>query len=213
MKIYDISLPLSTKDMVFPGTPKMNYSLTHNIKNDKYNLSLVTLNSHAGTHTDAPSHFIENGYTLDQVDLNKYVGKAIVLDCITKKDFEQICVEDAKPYKEKIENYKRVIFKTGWSKFFNTPKYFTDYPIITFELAEWLVQRGVVMVGVESPSLNPALYIEVHKMLLGNGVAIIEGLANLESLPSEEIFFVGAPIALKGGDGFPIRAVAILNCL
>jgi len=66
-----------------------------------------------------------------------------------------------------------------------------------------------VMVGVEPPSLNPASYIEVHRAFLENNVAIVEGLTNLESLPGPEIFFVGAPIGLVNGDGFPVRAFAI----
>jgi arylformamidase len=65
------------------------------------------------------------------------------------------------------------------------------------------------MVGVEPPSLNPGKYIEVHKALLSAGVAVVEGLTNLETLPEDEIFFIGAPVALKGADGFPLRALGI----
>lgn len=209
MKIYDLSFPLSTQDMVFPGTPKMDYVLTQEIKSDHFNLGLVSVNTHAGTHTDAPLHFIEGGEALEQVDVSKYVGKAIVIDCTDKKAFDKIDIDDAAPYTKQIEECQRVIFKTGWSKNYNKEEFFTDYPVITLELAEWLVQRGVVMVGVEPPSLNPELYIEVHQTFLGNGVAIVEGLTNLDSLPSDEIFFVGAPIGIKGADGFPIRAIAI----
>ena len=209
MKIYDLSYPLSVDDLVFPGTPTMHYEHTHQVKDDQYNLGLVSINTHAGTHTDAPLHFIENGRPLDQVDISKYIGPAFVIDCTTKHAFDVIDVCDVAKYEDDIARCKRVIFKTGWSEHYNKPEFYTDYPVLSLELARWLVERKIVMVGVEPPSLNPALYIEVHKAFLENDVAIIEGLTNLNSLPSSEIFFLGAPIGLVDGDGFPLRAVAI----
>ncbi len=209
MKIYDLSFPVSVDDMVFPGTSKMNYLRTKTIEKDNYNLGLASINTHAGTHTDAPLHFIDNGKSLDQVDINSYVGNAFIIDCSTKQAFDIIDVNDAEPYEEQIRECKRVIFKTGWSKKFNTPEYYTDYPVISLELAKWLVKKGIVLVGVEPPSLNPALYIEVHKTFLNSDVAIVEGLTNLEKLPGSRIFFFGVPIRLVDGDGFPIRALAI----
>ncbi|NLT98992.1 MAG: cyclase family protein [Christensenellaceae bacterium] len=209
MKIYDLSLPLSVTDPVFPGTPGMAYEHTQLISKDHYNLGLVHVNTHAGTHTDAPLHFIEGGTDLAAVDPGKYVGPAYVVECTDKGAFDVIDVSDVEPHAENIVRCRRVIFKTGWSKQFGRPEYFTDYPVISLELARWLTENGIVMVGVEPPSLNPALYIEVHQTLLEGGVAVVEGLTNLDCLPSQEIFFCGAPIALVEGDGFPIRALAI----
>lgn len=209
MKIYDLSLPFSKDTLVFPGTPKMDYVRSQTVEKDNYNLGLISINTHAGTHTDAPLHFIDNGTSLADVEVGKYVGEAVVVDCSSKKAFDVIDVEDAITYEDKIIRCKRVIFKTGWSKFYKEDKFFTDYPIITVKLAKWLVDKGIVMIGVEPPSLNPADYIVVHKILLESGVAVVEGLTNLDVLPSDEIFFVGTPLALKDGDGFPIRAIAI----
>jgi arylformamidase len=81
--------------------------------------------------------------------------------------------------------------------------------VSTITIHKWLVKKGIIMVSVEPPSLNSAFYIKVHKAFLENGVAIVEGLTNLESLPDSQIFFVGAPIGLANGDGFPIRTLAI----
>jgi kynurenine formamidase len=209
MKVYDLTLPFAIDMIVFPGTPSMDYELSQTIAKDNYNLGIASINTHAGTHTDAPLHFIQGGDSLEKIDVCKYIGKAVVADCSVKSDFDEINVSDLLPYSEKIADYKRVIIKTGWSKHFNEPKYFTDYPVITLELANWLVGLGVLMVGVEPPSLNPGKYIEVHKALLSAGVAVVEGLTNLETLPEDEIFFIGAPVALKGADGFPLRALGI----
>jgi kynurenine formamidase len=187
----------------------MAYEHTQQISRDHYNLGLVHVNTHAGTHTDAPLHFIDGGTDMAAVDPGKYVGPAYVVDCTDKGAFEVIDVADAEPYAENIASCQRVIFRTGWAKRFGTPEYYTDYPVISLELAKWLANKDVVMVGVEAPSLNPALYIEVHRVLLEGGIAVVEGLTNLDSLPGPQILFCGAPIALVEGDGFPIRALAI----
>ena len=102
-----------------------------------------------------------------------------------------------------------MLFHTGWSAHVNTPEYFTDYPRIALELAERLVHLGVVLLGVEPPSLNPPLYIEVHRALLGNNVAIIEGLRGLDAILGKEVIFCGAPLTFSGADGFPVRAYAM----
>jgi len=209
MKVYDLTLPFAIDMMVFPGTPSMSYKLSQTVTKDNYNLGIASINTHAGTHTDAPLHFIQGGDSLEKIDVCKYIGKTVIADCSVKSDFDEIYVSDLLPYSEKIADYKRVIIKTGWSKHFNEPKYFTDYPVITLELTNWLVELGISMIGVESPSLNPKKYIEVHKALLSAGVVIVEGLTNLETIPGDEIFFIGAPIALKGADGFPLRALGI----
>lgn len=209
MKTYDLTLPFSKDTLVFPGTPEMSYEHTHTIEEVHYNLGLISVNTHAGTHTDAPLHFIDKGKDLAQVDFNKYVGMAVVIDCTYREAKEAVTVADVAKYEDKITEHKRVIIRTGWSKYYNEDKFFTDYPYVSLELAKWLADRDVVMVGVEPPTLNGAEYIEVHQVLLGNGIAVVEGLCNLDQLERDEVFFVGAPLPLKDGDGFPIRAIAI----
>jgi len=210
MKIYDLTLPFSINTPVFPGTPGMNYSLSHTVENDNYNLGIASINSHAGTHTDAPRHFLDEGCCLNDVDIHKYIGYAVVVNCTNKTAFGEITIDDAKPYEDLIKEHKKVIFHTGWSNYVNEECFFTDYPTITESLAEYLVDFGVHMIGVEAPSLNPEKYIEVHKIFLSNGVAVVEALTNLDSLPQDIIFFSGAPVGMAEADGFPIRAVAII---
>jgi len=209
MKLYDLSHPFSAADMVFPGTPAMEYKLTHTMENDNYNLGLAAVNSHAGTHTDAPRHFLKDGATLEAIPLENYVGSCVVIDVRHRGANEDITVNDILANEDTIRAKKRVLFLTGWSEKVNTAEYFTDYPRISLELAKRLVELGVVMVGVEPPSLNPPLYIEVHQALLANNVAIVEGLRGLENILGKEVIFCGAPLAFVGADGFPVRAYAI----
>lgn len=210
MKIYDLTLPLSVKTtQVFPGTPPMEYRLSHTVVKDNYNLGIASINSHAGTHTDAPRHFLDSGCCLDQVDIEKYIGYTVIVDCTHRGAFEEISVEDVRPYEEQIRKHKKVILKTGWSGCFREARFFTDYPVITEKLAEYLVELGVHMIGVEAPSLNPDKAMEVHKIFLKCGVAVVEALTNLERLPREVMFFSGAPVGIAEADGFPIRAAVI----
>ncbi|MEI8199616.1 MAG: cyclase family protein [Eubacteriales bacterium] len=209
MKIYDLTLRLSVHGSVFPGTPEMDYNLSHTIEKDHYNLGIASINSHAGTHTDAPRHFLEEGSCLDAVPLEKYIGYTVVADCTQKQAFDKIDVSDLLPYEDRIRKYKKLLLHTNWSNYAGEPEFYTDYPIITEELADWLVSLGLELIGVEAPSLNPEKYIEVHKTFLSNGTAIIESLTNLSSLPSDIVFFSAAPIPLAEADGFPVRALAI----
>ena len=210
MKIYDLSLPFSKDMPVFPGTPGMDYALSHTVEKDNYNLGIASINSHAGTHTDAPRHFLAKGSCLNDVDINHYIGYAVVIDCTGKAAFDAITIDDAKPYEDVIKKHKKVIFRTDWSKLADQECFYTDYPIVTESLADYLVGLGIHMIGVESPSLNPEKYIEVHKTFLANDVAVVEALTNLDLLPQDVIFFSGAPVGMAEADGFPIRAVAII---
>lgn len=210
MKIVDLSHKFNINDDVFPGTDRMNCIRTHKVPTEGYNLTLVTVNSHAGTHTDAPLHFIDNGTSLGEVNIEKYVGKCFVVDCHQNGEPNAfIELEDVVPYEEQIKKAGKVIFYTGWDKQFGKDNFFTEYPGLTEELTEYLVGLGVDMVGVEGPSLSTVKGTEVHHILLEKGVAVVESLANLESLAGKEILFCGAPIAFEEMDGFPIRAYAI----
>jgi kynurenine formamidase len=194
---------------VFPGTPPVGYIVSHTIEKDNFNLAQAIINTHAGTHIDAPRHFVPGAPGLEGIKLEAYVGKALIVDCTSKKDNDSITVEDMKPFENEICKGSRLIIRTDWYKCASEHKYFTDYPRISVGLARWLVEKGVIMLGVEPPSLNPPEYIEVHRTLLEGGVTIIEGLANLDTLNKNEVLFVGAPVIFNQADGFPLRAIAI----
>lgn len=209
MKVTDLSHKFNINDEVFPGTKKMNFYRTQTVEKDTYNLSMATINSHAGTHTDAPLHFVGDGKSLGEVDINKYVGRCFVVDCTDKGADSMIELNDVKQYESRIKDCKRVIFATGWNKHFNTDEFFTRYPSVSNDVARWLVDLGVEMMGVEGPSINTQTGQETHLILLENEVAIVEALTNLEGLLNKEIIFCGAPLSFEEMDGFPIKAYAI----
>ena len=211
MKVIDLSHPFRIDDMVFPGTESMSFRSTQTIDKDQYNLGLATINTHANTHTDAPYHYIKSGKTLGEVDINRYVGEAVVVDCRNRKENEVIGPDDMKPYEDQIKAAKRVLICTDWYKRFNTKEYFTDYQRISLECAEYLSSLGILLIGVEAPTLNSEIHVAIHKQFLENNIAVIEGLTNLDQLLNRKFTFCSAPIAFIGVDGFPVRAYAILN--
>ncbi len=122
---------------------------------------------------------------------------------ITIRDFEQ--------YKEYVKPDARLILRTGWSKNFPKKEYFSDGPMISIELARWLAKKKISMLGLETPGVHPIEWEKVHKILLKAEIVVVEGLAYLSKLKKDDIFFIAAPLKIKGRDGSPIRAMAIEN--
>ena len=179
-----------------------------------FNTTNLMLYSHAGTHMDAPRHFLDDGRTIDHLDLNKCIGPALVIDLSHKKPNSFLAVQDLASHGEKIGPGTRLLLRTDWDLHAELPDYRTSFPRISVELAEWLVRQGVWLVGMEMPSVASLQDKEeltaVHRTLLRGEVVIIECLANLRMLP-EEVIFVALPLKIENGDGSPIRAIALVE--
>ncbi len=189
--------------------PKLSISWHCNLDTLGYNLSRVTTSTHQGTHIDAPKHFYYEGKTIDCVPLDRCITRAFKADLTYKKPKEPITVADLLPYEDKIDKGLDVLLHTGWDKKFPADEFFSDFPYITKELADWFVAKKVGLVGMDMPTPNPTDWVYVHKTMLGGDVLIVEGLANMENITAEEFTFSGLPLKLKGRDGSPIRAVAM----
>jgi kynurenine formamidase len=190
---------------IFPNT---------SIEQEGFNTTQLKLYSHAGTHADAPRHFLQDGRTLEHVDLNKCVGPALVIDVSHKQPNSLITVADLGERAAQIGPGTRVLLYTGWDQHAALPDYRTSFPRIARELARWLVERGVWLVGMEMPSVaslqDRQELTEVHQILLRGEVVIVECLINLRLLPPE-VFFIALPLKIQGGDGSPVRAVALVD--
>jgi len=185
----------------------------HTSTNDAgYNTTNLHLYSHAGTHMDAPLHFVDGGATIDQWDLRKCVGTALVIDLSHKPANSPIMVADLADYANQIGKGSRLLLRTDWDRHADLADYRTGFPHVSVELAEWLVERGVWLVGVQAPSVatlqDRQALRDVHQILLRGGVVIVEGLANLDQLPPA-VEFIALPLKIQGGDGSPVRAIAV----
>lgn len=208
-KVIDLTLPIYHSAPTMPLDPKCAVIVHHTIDSMKYNITQLIISTHHGTHLDAPFHFFDDGRTVDKLDLSKCVGPAKVLDFTHLKKLHSITVKDFEPYKEHVKPGSRLVLKTGWSKNFPMKEYFSDGPMISVGLAKWLVRKKIAMLGLETPGVHPVEWEKVHKILLKAEIVIVEGLAYLNKLKKDNIFFITAPLKIKGRDGSPIRAMAI----
>lgn len=181
------------------------------IANEGYNTTNLHLYSHAGTHMDAPRHFVDGGATIDQWPLQKCIGPAIVIDLSFKAPDSLISVADLGESAKQIQAGSRVLLRTDWDAHAELADYRTHFPRISRELATWLVEQGVWLVGVQTPSVASLSdrdeLRDVHQTLLKGEVVIVECLMNLNQLP-EQVTLIALPLKIDGGDGSPVRAVA-----
>jgi kynurenine formamidase len=168
--------------------------------------SRITLDSHCGTHLDAPAHFVADGATVDTIAFDCLVGTCQVIDLPASAQDTAIGADDLP-----VIRYPRVLLRTKWSDQATTdPKaYFRHHPFLTRAAAESLVAAGVRLVGIDSPSVDLESE-DAHLILLSHGVVIVENLVNLSALP-EVCEIVVLPLPIVGGDGSPVRAIAILQ--
>jgi len=209
LKILDISVSLGSELPVWPGDPKIVLERARNIaKGDTSNDSRIACSVHAGTHVDAPAHFIENGATVDQLPLDILIGSAMVVellnvDIITPEILESVILP--------VE-MKRLLFKTKNSALWADPthQFNPDYVALSADAAEWLVQKGIRLVGVDYLSVQMYKDTEplTHQILLEAGVVIVEGL-NLHKARQASYQLVCLPLKLAGSEGAPARAILI----
>lgn len=175
----------------------------------------ITIGTHTGTHLDAPRHFIPNGETVDNIPVDVFVGAALVLDFTYAQDLQVIGIED---FERQIHGRKpeRIIMRFDWDKYWGTMKYYTDHPYISNEAAQWLVDTGVRLLGMDTPQADSPKNgrasgndSPVHKILLGSSIIKLEYLCNLKELLKQEIEIIALPLKIKDGDGAPVRCVAI----
>lgn len=207
MRVVDLSLPVNNR---MPGVDIWD---ARRLERDGWNASTLALYSHSGTHMDAPFHFLPDGATLDQQDLSVCIGPATMVNLAPAKPQQLITVADLGDIANQIKPGARLLFRTDWYKRYGTPEYRDLLPRISLKLAEWLVEHKVAMIGVEPPSVadvnNMQELTDVHQTLFRGNVLIVEGLANLDQIQSANFDFIALPMKISGGDGSPVRAIAI----
>lgn len=207
-KYIDLTAPLKDGDPGMPMDPKISIMWHCTLETLGYNLSRLTTSLHQGTHIDAPKHFFNDGETIDHIALDRLITKAIKIELPEKTAKTFIGAEDLEPYASKIKPGMTVLLHTGWDKKFPNPEFFSDFPSVTNEAAQWLVDHKVGIMGVDMPTPGTD-WKTVHETLLGNDVLVIEGLTNMEEITADEFTLLSLPLKLYGRSGSPIRAVAI----
>lgn len=202
MVFYDISLPICAETPVWPGDVPVEINRMWEIeKGAAVNLGSVRMSLHTGTHTDAPFHTQSDGSDIASLDIAPYIGAARVIDLSGKSTIEAgdfVGVD--------FEAAPRILLKTGGQM--NGEVFPERFPVMSPEVPSFLSAKGVVLIGLESPSVDDFHSKDMRNHLELNrlNIRIIESL-NLENVPEGVYELIALPLKLCGADGSPIRAI------
>jgi kynurenine formamidase len=215
MKVIDLTLTISENIPTFPGSPQPNFISWESIEKDGYNLELLFLSTHTGTHIDAPYHFLKKGQKIHQIITNRLVTEAVLIK-IRKGSDQPITKDDIEKFEKKhgrIDDGSTIIFNTGWQKNLKKKFYFLKNPGLAVSAARYLASKKINLVGIDSPSIDLGKdeKFSVHHILAKNGILIVENLANLDKIHSEKFHLIVAPLKLKNATGSPVRAMGLID--
>ena len=232
-KILDLTYPFDKQTMYWPTEKgfqlhKISYGKTP--KGYFYSAYKFCAPEHGGTHVDAPRHFSKRGWTVDKIPVNAMYGTVVVINVVSKTQAERdyaINVMDIKQFEKQyrtINSQDIVLFYTGWGKYWGNKKNYLGndklgdtkdlhFPGISKEAAQYLVDKKVKAIGLDTPSLDPGISSDfwAHRIILGANIYGIENIANLQSVPSVGAELIVAPMKIEGGSGAPARVYAITS--
>jgi arylformamidase len=201
-KWIDISQPLQNNIAEWPGDTPFSYEVAYTkTETGSVNIGKLSTSTHMGTHIDAPFHFDDNGLKVLDLPIDLYIGRARVLDVSGKKSIGRADLEDID-----FGGAERILLKTGSRLDPNVfPEIFT---YLRADIGPLLKERGVRLIGVDTPSVDPetSKTVEAHHSLNENGVMILENIVLSEVEPGD-YELIALPLPLKDGDGSPVRAV------
>jgi arylformamidase len=204
-KIYDITMGVHDGMLVYPGDPGVSIRRVKKIgEGSSANISELCMGSHTGTHVDPPFHFIPTGGKVDAMPLDAMIGEAVVVQAPGEHIYRKF-LEDAG-----LSGVERVLFKTKNSELGLGPPFREDFTHLTQDAAAFLVEMGVKLVGIDYLSIEKFHSADhaVHRLFLGNGVVVVEGL-DLSGVEPGRYELICLPLKVIGGDGAPARAVLI----
>lgn len=202
MRYVDLSVAINKHTPIYPGDPPIEITKAGDYNNDGYSDHLISIGSHVGTHIDAPIHMIPNGKAVDAYPVDKFVGNGVCIDVSSGYSLDTI-------RQAEISRGDIVLLFTGMGNKYTSDDYFTSYDAIPNDIAKYLLDARVSIVGMDmaSPDYKP---FNIHKLFLQNDVLIIENLTNLHQLIGKEFTVYAFPLRLRI-DGSPVRVVAELQ--
>lgn len=197
MKLIDVTRPLSGNILVYPGDSEPVF-----LQSDRgrYRITDLHMSSHAGTHIDAPAHYLNEGDTIDTIPLSHIVGTCRVVD-VSLSPNTTISAADLEG---RISGAKRLLLKTWFS---GRDSFIEEYPCLTYDAACLITESGIRCIGIDSPSIESFNCDgAVHRRLLSSGCIIIE-LLDLTDISDGDYEMVALPLRLTGLDGSPARVI------
>lgn len=205
MRIVDLTQTFTDKMPIYPGDPESSLHQVASIDKEGFTDHHIDSVMHVGTHMDAPLHMIENGKTMDQIDPSKFFGKGVLINAQGKDTIDASLLEGLT-----IEEGSIVLIYTGFGVKYRDAGYFENYPGVTEDFAQRMVELKVKIVGMDilGPDQPP---FPTHKILLSNEILIIENLTNLDQLIGVDNFEVIALPAKYQADAAPVRVLARID--
>jgi arylformamidase len=204
MKLIDVSVPLDSNLPTYPGNTPYSLEATKRMaQGDSSNLSAIHMSAHAGTHVDAPRHFFDGGAGVESLPLEMLVGRTRVVEVRSRGGIgaEELSGAD-------LSEEIRLLIKTSNSRLWGSGEFHPDYVGLQEAGAKFLVAHGIKLVGVDYLSVEEFKKpgAPAHRVLLGGGVIVIEGL-NLRDVEPGVYEMFCLPLRIVGSDGAPARVV------
>ena len=206
MKLIDISWPITKNMTPYKERQLVQFSHLKSWEKDRLRQSQLLLDMHAGTHVDAPAHFLQHGTTIDQFSIQQLVGSCVVLECM---DVQKIRSSDVEGRDIRLGDI--VLFKTKNSLLSSEDVFNSDFVYVEKSAAEFLVQQKVKAVGIDYIGIErDQPQHETHTVLLSKNIPIIEGLRLRQVHPGRYTLFC-FPLAVKGLEAAPARAFLMVE--
>jgi kynurenine formamidase len=198
----------------WPGQRNQEFTLTKfKMENTGGYQDFISMNLHCGTHVDAPGHYVAGGDSIERVPFERLMGTCLSVD-LGRGPLEAIDVKDLEPHVSRMGQVDMLFIRTGADDMWGTGDYCWRYPYFTPEAGEYLVEKCVKVLGMDTPGPDVSLRSglrkgsPLHVTLLSNNVLIIENLANLRSVVGREVYVYAFPIKIEGAFGGPARVLA-----
>jgi arylformamidase len=220
-RLVDLTVPITTDHWRWPVETKKVHDYETGFP---FRSSRLTFGSHCFTHVDAPKHFVPGGASLEELSLEQWFGDAAVVDISTCDANEAVTAQMLESCGGHIQAGDMVLLRTDWPRrrSIDTEAFWLEAPYTTREACDWLVARGAKTVGFDYPPdyvlrnliTEPGRRLRrdectIHDVLLPKGIGIVEYLQNLDRLQKNRVLVAAFPLLIPGGDGSPVRAVAI----
>ena len=215
-KMVDLSFPIHSGMMTYPAHwhPAVEIKPLGRLAREGRASACIRFGTHTGTHMDAPSHFIADGKNIDEAPLTTCIGQARLIS-FHKRRKKVVDTKDLQDKLSGVGRISRLLIRFDWSDHFGKPDYYSEYPYFTQEACQWIVDQGIQLLGLDTPSPDNPLDNRSakqdspnHKLLLGQGVFLLEYLTNLRALKGPSIYLMALPLKIVKGDGAPARVVA-----
>ncbi|WP_265443551.1 cyclase family protein [Acetivibrio straminisolvens] len=202
MKLIDLAHKIEDFLPAYPGDDETRLINTRKLKEDSYTNHRLQIDMHSGTHIDSPMHLIDSNAYICEYPLESFIGEGCIIDVRNEP-----VIKLKKEYKDKITEGCILLLYTGLYHKFGAKEYFYEHPVVDMEFAEFMVERKIKILGMDTPSPDKPPF-PVHKLLLKSKIFILENLTNMDTLLDAEKFEVIAlPLNIKA-DSSILRVVA-----